>query len=242
MKKGLFLALCAALLGTAAMAAGGADTTRRTITGGVIHSIDASSGFAVTITWAEKAHAVVSIDKRLEPYLVCRVEEGELKLGFRDLPRELQSRNKWNQQPRAQVTVTGLREIDLSSGASVRGTLQVIPASEVEIDASSGASVKDLILKADRVSVDVSSGASVALEGEAGVLDADCSSGASASLSKLRAKQVEAEVSSGASVRCFATELIRAKASSGGSVGYKKIESTQVYVQTSSGGSIKELK
>lgn len=121
MKKQL-LALCAALTLSLPAALAG-PTTLTSSQGLAINGLHAGSTFAVTLRQSDNTaqnSIKVTIDERLKPYLEVTVSGGILKLGFRDLPRELQKTNKWSCPATAEVTLSRVDRLIVSGMASVK--------------------------------------------------------------------------------------------------------------------------
>lgn len=121
MKKQL-LALCAALTLTIPAALAG-PTSLTSAQGLTINGLQAGSTFAVTLRQSDnKAQnsVKVTIDERLKPYLVVTVSGGILKLGFEDLPRNLQNSSKWSCPATAEVTLSRVDRLIVSGMASIR--------------------------------------------------------------------------------------------------------------------------
>lgn len=121
MKK-IFLALCAGLVLSLGVVSA-ATQTRVTVQSKSLCGLHAGSTFTVTLRQNSDpaaAKAIITIDPRLEPYLERKIEDGVLTLGFKDLPRELQSAGKWSCPATAEVTVTGLKHLSTSGLANVK--------------------------------------------------------------------------------------------------------------------------
>lgn len=122
-------------------------------------------------------------------------------------------------------------------GGGPRYRVSVSAPAYSELDISSGASLRGDGLRLNALEVDVSSGASVQLGGTCSSLDLDMSSGASFSGDDLRCESATVDASSGASAHAFASRVAKGSASSGASVSFSGNPS-QVERDTSSGGSV----
>lgn len=261
MLKRLFLSIGALLAGSLPVVAQQQTIVPKVIETGHLRGIEARQGFTITLQQQATSGATIVVDSRLQPYLRAEVRDGVLYLGFKDLPNELQRKNLIR---RADVTVTTLEKLDVSSGATITGSgnftagecdievhsgAQVegidLAAKEVEIDLGSGAQMSRSRMTATEVEVDVSSGAEISLNGTATRLKAKAQSGSTANLSELEAADVKVSASSGGSLRCRITRSLDASASSGGSIRYRANEDllhSAVQIHTSSGGSVRQIK
>lgn len=107
-----------------------------------------------------------------------------------------------------------------------------------ELEASSGASIRGAKLSLTEVEVGASSGGSVRLDGACTKLELSVSSGGSFDGDELRCDEARVSASSGGSANAFATRIADGEASSGGSVTfYGKPE--QFREDSSSGGSVR---
>ncbi len=262
MLKRFFLSIGALLAGSLPVVAQQQTIVPKVIETGHLRGAEVKQGFVVSLRQAATSGATIVVDSRLQPYLRAEVRDGVLYLGFKDLPNELQRKNLIR---RAEVTVTTLEKLDVSSGATITGSgnftapgecdieihsgAQVegidLAAKEVEIDLGSGAQMSRSRMTATEVEVDVSSGAEISLNGTATRLKAQAQSGSTANLSELEAADVKVSASSGGSLQCRVTRSLDASASSGGSIRYRANEDllhSAVQIHTSSGGSVRQIK
>lgn len=178
------------------------------------------------------------------------VERLEIKQKGRELSLKLKSNNSvsFSQMLRKQMTggvkievsSPSLKEIDVSSGASVvAATLPNVY--ELEVSASSGAGVEIGSLVAEKFEADASSGAGITVkQAKVNKGSADASSGASVKVLGIEAVNFEADASSGAGIRLEGTARnVELEANSGASVDAKDLKADMAKVDSSSGGSIK---
>lgn len=142
------------------------------------------------------------------------------------------------------VTVTlsapMVREIEASSGASVKCDDTVTISGSMDLDASSGADISFSSLTVDKIEIDASSGADITVRNvKADKAELEASSGASVTAASLAVKGMECEASSGGSVTATGSATTgKFSASSGGSVNASKLSVTNSTVRKSSGGSV----
>lgn len=87
--------------------------------GQTISGLSVGHAFDVTIKQGSKTGVQLEIDSRMAEYLVCDLSGGHLRLGFRDLPRELQQSNWWKTNPKATITVSSLDRLEVNGAAQV---------------------------------------------------------------------------------------------------------------------------
>lgn len=85
-----------------------------------IDIVDAGHAFDIVIRQGAETGVSLSIDSRMQPYLVCKLENGRLNLGFSDLPRYLCSGSSWVTEPTAIVTVRQLQGLRASGAAKLK--------------------------------------------------------------------------------------------------------------------------
>lgn len=85
-----------------------------------IDAVAVGHAFDIVIRQGSKTGVQYSIDSRLQPYLICKLENGQLTLGFDNLPQYLNNSQNWINEPTAIVTVRQLKEIQASGGAKVK--------------------------------------------------------------------------------------------------------------------------
>lgn len=147
MRTSIFL-LLSTFLFLAAPAVAGGQKTLAPIQGERLSGIRASHAFSITLHRSDEASrngVRLTIDERLEPYLKASVSGGILRLGFEELPQELQNTANWSCPATADVTLSRLDRIDLSGMASVR-TSDTFEGSRPNIDLSGMSRVEALTL------------------------------------------------------------------------------------------------
>ncbi|MDE5944978.1 MAG: DUF2807 domain-containing protein [Rikenella sp.] len=147
MRTSIFLLLSTALFWTQPAAAGD-QKTLAPIQGEQLRGIRASHTFSITLHRSDDASrngVSLTIDERLEPYLKASVSGGILRLGFEELPKELQNTANWSCPATADVTLSRLDRIDLSGMASVR-TSDTFSGTAPQIDLSGMSRVEALTI------------------------------------------------------------------------------------------------
>lgn len=235
MKKTFFLFLAAALalgIGTTR-----AENTASTLQIKNLRGVEAHTGFTVSLSQGDKAHAVVTVDSRLQPYLRTEVDDGVLTLVLDNVPVELQGKNLLR---KAEVTVTSLEVLRTHSGARITGE-GALSADEADITAHSGGHI-DISISAKDVDISVHSGAKATVSGTAQRLEAKAHSGASADLAGLKAQNVSASAHSGARITCAPQLSLDANAHSAGSVRYLGCGTLKsVATDSHSAGSVRKI-
>lgn len=125
-----------------------------------IDAVDIGFVFNTVIKKSDRTGVQVSIDSRLQPYLVCKFTNGKLTLGMKgDRPQYLSYGAYWVCKPTAVINVKELNEIKASGAAKVE--LQgIIETGGFKVRTSGAAKVNGLNIKAEGpVSIE-SSGAS----------------------------------------------------------------------------------
>lgn len=168
------LGLCAALALTLPAALAG-ETTLTSAQGIGIRGLRAGSAFAVTLRQSASTSEngiKVTIDQRLKPYLEVRLQKGILHLGFNDLPRELQSIDKWSCTPTAEVTLSRIDQLIASGMASIK-PVGAFSGAAAEIETSGMGKIEPITIAVtgtDETEVSVSgmSSADITLKGAKG--------------------------------------------------------------------------
>ncbi|MCF6183450.1 MAG: DUF2807 domain-containing protein [Bacteroidales bacterium] len=190
-------------------------------------SVKVSEGINLFLSQSDKISVVVEADENIQNLLITKVENGILKIYFKDMVGKA-TKNVY-------VSVPVIEKISASSAADVK-TKTLISSKELIIEASSGAEIEAEI-ESENLTCESSSGADIDLTGTSSKANFRASSGADIDAKELEADTVTAESSSGGDVSVFATKKLSADASSGGDINYygnpEKIE-----VNTSSGGDI----
>lgn len=87
--------------------------------GQTINGLSVGHAFEVVLKQGSKTGVQLEIDSRMTQYLVCDISGGNLRLGFKDLPRELQQSNWWKTNPKATITVSSLDRLEVNGAAQV---------------------------------------------------------------------------------------------------------------------------
>lgn len=85
-----------------------------------IDAVTVGHTFDIVIRQGSKTGVQYSIDSRLQPYLICKLENGQLTLGFDNLPQYLSNSQNWINEPTAVVTVRQLKALRASGAAKVK--------------------------------------------------------------------------------------------------------------------------
>jgi len=154
------------------------------------------------------------------------------------------------------VTYKSIKEVNVSSAASLVGKNTVNASGDFRISVSSAGDL-ELNLKADDLDIEVSSAGDAKLEVDVSSIDASISSAGDVEIKGfaktqdinvsssgdydgygVESEEAEVSASSGGSARVSVSEQLNARASSGGSIRYKG--NPRMDVSSSSGGSIKK--
>lgn len=208
--------------------------------------LDVATGINVTYTPGATREMKVTAPACLLERLEVKQEDGKLKLilksrkhqdaSFSDLLRKLKSEDG----VKVQLSSPSLKEIETSSGASVRA-VSLPNVYELEFSASSGSEIEVGALEAGKFEADASSGAVIKVKAaRVNDMDADASSGAEIKISGIKAVKVEADASSGAEIELAGeAQDVDFEASSGASVNARDLKAGTASVGASSGGSVK---
>lgn len=129
------------LLGTLLFSMTAALAGEKTVTpsqGVRLTGLRASHTFKVTLHQSDDASrngVRITLDERLEPYLKAEVSGGILRLGFEELPKELQNTEKWSCPATAEVTLSRIDRLAVSGMASIH-TDDTFSGTASQIDAS----------------------------------------------------------------------------------------------------------
>lgn len=113
-----------------------------------IDAVTVGHAFDIVIRQGSKTGVQYSIDSRLQPYLICKLENGQLTLGFDNLPQYLSNSQNWINEPTAIVTVRQLKGLQASSAAKVKVEGQYT-ADDFTLKTSGAAKVNGLNVNAD---------------------------------------------------------------------------------------------
>lgn len=227
-------------LGLSISTALAASTTLKSAQGLAIHGLDAGHTFTVTLrqSTSQKQNGVtVTIDERLKPYLEVTLREGILHLGFDDLPRELQSSDKWCCPATAEVTLSSIDRLSTSGLASVKpqgsfsgaarefsasGSSRIDPITvavtgnhDTEVELSGLSTITLTLQGANSAEIDVSGNSSLTLDcGSVQELDIDVSGLSSASIKgNATVVQTDCGGNSKLTLECGATRTLTASTS-----------------------------
>lgn len=208
--------------------------------------LDVATGIDVTYTPGATRDMKVTAPACLMERLEVKQNGGELKLilksrkhkdaSFSDLLRKLKSEDG----VKVQISSPSLKEIDASSGASVKAA-SLPNVYELEISASSGSEIEIGSLEAGKFEADASSGAVIKVKAaRVNDMDADASSGAEIKITGIKAVKIDADASSGAEIELVGeAQDVDFEASSGASLNARDLKAETASVGASSGGSLK---
>ncbi|SUE33965.1 GIN domain-containing protein [Rikenella microfusus] len=122
-----------------------------------IDAVDVGFAFQAVIRKSDRTGVRISIDSRLEPYLVCKLENGRLTLGMKnDLPQYLRYGQYWTIQPAAVIDVRELNAIEASGAAKITAEGE-FRADDIKIQTSGASKTEGLHIETGgSVSVDCS--------------------------------------------------------------------------------------
>jgi hypothetical protein len=169
-------------------------------------SLNVSTGIPVTLVVSPKK--TVEISGRDAAHVKVTNNNGELTLQISD--------ECHNCDVSAIVNYTALNNIEVSSGASVKGT-DVINAPTLSLNASSAGSIA-LNIQARKLNVDASSAGSIKLSGTVDDQKINVSSAAHFSAKDLQSKQAYIIATSAANATVYATDTATADVSSAATV------------------------
>jgi len=199
-------------------------------------AIKVSHGIDLIITQSTKeAVAVSATEKEFRDRIITEVENGVLKISYDidkwwknvSTPKKLQ----------AYVSFINIDKIEGTSGSQI-SVENELHGKSLEVELSSGASMKGNV-KVSNLSIEQSSGASSTISGEADSLRVETSSGAIFHGYDLISEKCEADASSGGSIHITVDKDLSAEASSGGGIRYKGAGVISK-VSATSGGSVKK--
>ncbi|HSC52774.1 MAG TPA: head GIN domain-containing protein [Phnomibacter sp.] len=180
------------------------------------HGISASTGVEVIIAQGEKEGLAVSTSAaEFDKLVITEVKDGILKIHV-DADWKVWKLPK-NWKVKAYVSYKQLDQLKASSGASIKGDIQL-----------------------SSLSAHQSSGGFMVLKGTVDKLEVDASSGGIFKGYDLTANTLEADASSGGAVQVTVVKEVNAEASSGGSVNFKG-NAVIKSIDVSSGGSVKKV-
>lgn len=164
--------------------------------------IRASSVFNIQLAPSSQYQVSVEAPDYLEPYLVVRVENGQLVLRLESLPKsvERQLSRESSDAVRAEVRMPRLESLSLSGAAKLNaeGTFPTLQR-PFRIDLSGASKAKGLSLSATLADISLSGATEMGLRGKFGSVDIDAS-GASLAKLGIETTTVDAELSGSARV------------------------------------------
>lgn len=190
-----------------------------------IDAVTVGHSFDIVIRQGSKTGVQYSIDSRLQPYLICKLENGQLTLGFDNLPQYLSNSQNWINEPTAIVTVRQLKALQASGAAKVKVEGQYT-AGDFTVKTSGAAKINGLNVNTDgtvlldcsgashvtaaqfgkpaKVSLDASGAVQTSFTCQAKTLSIDASGGAKISASG-SASHLSTDISG--AVKCNLSEL-----------------------------------
>ena len=245
MKKCVFfiLALCVTGLGLKAQIA---HTTINRFAGEKISGIDASGVWKIELTQGNTTSATLIFPERLKDNLVFTLENGELKIRFRE-----ELKTKSGEKFEAVIACSSLHEIDLSGACSLNGTgnfggqevkFDLSGASRVVIEGkvdASGVFKADLSgaaklfcksVSAQQFDIDLSGAAELELYGKAVNGKLEASGAAKYDLSGFQITKADVDLSGAARGKMNVTEQITGEISGAAKLFYSGGASTRVDV------------
>ena len=207
---------------------------------GPFHAVSVSQGISLYLVKGSTEQVAVSVsDPTIEENLITEVENGELKVYFRNKEKIFKNLGKKNKVTlKVYVSCTRIERLKATSGAHVHMPETLI-VGNLAVAINSGAMIHGSI-QATALDVDQSSGAIVELNGKAASLSLDLSSGAMFKGIDLVTDQCNAKASSGATIRVTVNNDLSAHANSGGSIHYKGNGSIKD-IKVNSGGIVKRI-
>ena len=119
-----------------------------------IRSIEVGSVFHTVLRVGEQTGIRLSVDSRFGPYLICRLQEGRLKIGMRsDQPEYLRYGRYWVTRPTVEITVRSIDRLTVSGVAQVK-VCDPLRGDRFDLEASGCAKIEGLNLQtSDAVSM-----------------------------------------------------------------------------------------
>ena len=215
------------------------NVRERTVNG-PFHAVSVSQGIELYLVKGSAEQVAVSVsDPTIEENLITEVENGELKVYFRNKEKMLKNLGKKHKAiMKVYVSCTRIERLKATSGSHVRMP-ETLVVGNLSATVNSGAMIHGSI-QATALDVDQSSGAIVSLDGRASSLNLNLSSGAIFKGIDLVTDQCTAKASSGASIRVTVNNDLSAHANSGGSIHYKGNGSIKD-IKVNSGGVVKKI-
>ena len=120
-----------------------------------LRSIEAEYGWKVVLTQGRKNEVRLEYDERIAEYLSVTYEEGKLELGS-SKSKGIRFKDLGNPKKVAFITVTDLREIDLSGAASLEVKNTIVSRGKFSLDLSGASSADNFLLKCRETDIDLS--------------------------------------------------------------------------------------
>jgi Putative auto-transporter adhesin, head GIN domain len=197
--------------------------------------VSVASGIEMVLTQgASEAVAVSASSAEYRDRIITEVKGGVLKIYYDAGSGKMNWNNKKNISLKAYVSAITIKQISVSSGATldIQGAVK---SDNIALDFSSGGQFKGEI-NAKEMKIEQGSGAEAKLSGTAQNLAIAVNSGGNFRGYSFVVSKCNAKVSSGGSIEITVNAELEAKASSGGSVQYKGI--CALKKTTSSGGAV----
>ncbi len=164
--------------------------------------LDLSGSVKVNLVRSDTYKVEVTLPRELEECLLVRVEEGELKIGWkRNIPPKfLKNSSGWTCE--AEIHMPSLRELEMSGVTSLQCSDTFdLGRGEFSLDMGGASRLASLNVNAGKLEADISGASSYEITGEIGEAELEISGAATGSFT-INADRLEAEVS-GASNTTF---------------------------------------
>lgn len=128
--------------------------------------LDISGSFEVTLTKSSAYKVVVTYPAEIEKYVVVRVEGNDLKIGWKSVPANLQSRLK--NRCTAEISMPELRELEMGGATSLQcaDSFDLGNFAEFSMDLSGASTVKSLCVKSGEFECELSGASRVDFDGD----------------------------------------------------------------------------
>ena len=196
---------------------------------GDFHGISSSAAIDVELVSGPTTEVVVSADDNILKYVRTEVEDGILRIGYRN------NSSISNSHVKVFVTAPAVDDLNASSSADILAKNVLKSNGTIRLQASSSGSVTAEV-DAPQVDARASSSGDIKLAGRTRDYSADASSAGQIKSFDLLSENARVSVNSGGSARVYASVKLKAEASSGGDVDYRggaAVEKTE-----NSGGSV----
>lgn len=159
--------------------------------------LDLSGSVNVNLVKSDSYKVEVTLPRELEEYLLVRVEEGELKIGWRNFPSKfLKNTGDWTCE--AEISMPVLRELEMSGTTRLQcNDTFDLGRGEFSLDLSGASNAGQLNVNAWKLEADISGATSCNINGDFGEAELEIS-GASKGTFTINAERLEAEVSGAA--------------------------------------------